>query len=78
MKYFRCMCGKSQSWSTDGKPAACVVCSSCGSTLAAGPHDHDYPAEHKWTVLYDRKTGERNMEECVNCHQIRKIGASDV
>lgn len=45
MKYYRCRCGSTTSWTSMGVPG-CRVCSECGSTLAQGPDQHLEPVPH--------------------------------
>ena len=65
MKFMRCKCGESHSWTTMGSPL-CRVCPKCGTTLAEGPSGHLDPQPHEWTTKYDPNTGEPRVE-CLNC-----------
>lgn len=73
MRYYRCKCGKSESWSTDGAPA-CMGCSECCTTLAQHPSDHKDPVPHDWGKSSLGRDDNGKMVEittCRRCH-IRK------
>ncbi len=67
MQYYRCKCGKSWSWSSQGVPE-CRQCSECGSDLAPTADCHEEPKEHSYVTQYDVKTG-ATYEICLNCLQ---------
>lgn len=69
MQYYRCKCGKSESWGSM-PPKKCTSCPICNTTLARDPEGHRKPSEHNFVTKYDENTGEP-YEVCSRCH-IRK------
>lgn len=76
MIYYRCKCGKHESWSSMGVPL-CQVCEKCGSTLATSPSTHLDPKPHEYVTQYDQDTG-KPYEICLQCmrtkDQNEKVG----
>jgi hypothetical protein len=72
MRYYRCKCGNSYSWSSMGQPT-CRGCKKCNTTLEEGPSLHTAPEPHKWVahkwvaskVLTDE--GEKDLTVCSWC-----------
>lgn len=71
MRYYRCECGKAESWSSMGSPM-CRACSSCGKTLAEGPDGHRDPIPHHYTTLFEHLTGKPYFS-CTNCGRREEI-----
>jgi hypothetical protein len=72
MNYYRCKCGRMESWSSYG-PARCLLCTKCNTTLADSPEGHlTEPEPHRWTPwqwTIDPQTGVREQERTCNaCH----------
>lgn len=67
MKYYRCKCGKSESYGSMS-PSACHGCEHCGTTLALSPDMHRTPEPHVWIKKYNEDTG-NPYEICSRCHQ---------
>lgn len=66
MIYYKCKCGKSESWSSMGVPA-CRVCKYCGTTLdGSEPIPHDVITE-ELTVSRNGITTTNKRSYCVNC-----------
>lgn len=70
MNYYRCKCGKRQSWSSYG-PIRCKPCPECGTTLGSGPDNHAEVQPHRWDEwrwAINETTGERfQRRECAAC-----------
>lgn len=49
MLFYRCKCGNAKAWASLEVPR-CVVCPSCGSTLATGA-DHPPAVPHDWATI---------------------------
>lgn len=72
MQNYQCKCGKHTAFGSYG-PADCVVCDSCGSTLAQHPDFHPEPVPHKISVeIYGDK---RLRAYCSVCHL--RLGLND-
>lgn len=70
MRYYRCLCGNEQSWSTDGS-APCRACKTCGKTLAGSPSGHKDPEPHVWIqVSHGRGDDGKQLTStaCAVCH----------
>lgn len=65
MQYYRCKCGKSQSWGSMAPPL-CEGCGECHTTLEQFPSLHREPAAHEFETLYDEHTGEP-YQRCTRC-----------
>ena len=66
MIYYRCKCGKAESWSSMGV-SPCRGCSECNTTLATSPDNHLTPAPHQWTKEFNSGSGARIDDVCMNC-----------
>lgn len=78
MRYFRCKCGDSKSWSSMGT-YPCAKCSKCGSSLAEGPESHKDPIDHEFVaypVASDQ--GGSTLSRCKWCHRTKKELKIDV
>lgn len=65
MQYYRCQCGKSQSWSSMSQPP-CRGCPECNTTLELSPEFHKTPKPHQYVTRYDETTGEP-YQICLRC-----------
>lgn len=65
MQYYRCKCGKSESWGSM-PPRKCDGCPTCNTTLAPHPDYHKEPDPHEFVTRYDEQTGEP-YKVCINC-----------
>lgn len=72
MRYWKCSCGKYESFGSDG-PRPCQVCDKCGTTMlkrADGTYvesePHDLVTETK-TVLFRDETKVTVWTYCANC-----------
>jgi len=70
MQYYRCKCGKTESWGSMG-PRKCQGCSECGTTLNQGPEYHKTPEPHEWVTRYSEITG-KPYEVCINCMELKE------
>lgn len=71
MKYYRCKCGHSISYSSMGV-ARCHICDKCGSTLAESPSGHMEPEPHSIrAVIEDGKI------LCYCCVCLQRAGTLD-
>lgn len=73
MKFYRCKCGSSTSYTSMGVPR-CESCPKCGSDLAQGPSEHRDPEPHRWVPQFDPNTGARKADVCTACMSKRKDG----
>ncbi len=76
MIYYRCKCGKHESWSSMGQPP-CRGCNDCKTTLAAGPSSHVTPKPHViGRTRVEADEGEAFRSDCLYCHDsLKKIEA---
>jgi hypothetical protein len=56
MRYYRCKCGKSVLWTTDGV-RDCEGCEECNTTYSGGPNGHSELKPHTWKIMYNQNTG---------------------
>lgn len=70
MIYYRCKCGKHESWSSMGT-RACEGCRTCNTTLASGPEEHisPVPPHELARVRVAADEGEAYRMSCLNCHR---------
>lgn len=83
MRYYRCKCGRHESWGSMG-PNPCARCKDCGSDLAGSPDTHAEPKPHRMLTVratVETDEGEKDagtMTRCVWClrtlAQIREAG----
>lgn len=67
MQYYRCKCGKSESWSSMG-PTPCFKCDTCGSDLARDPSIHREPEPHNFvTGQVETDEGAKPLTRCTFC-----------
>lgn len=76
MRYYRCKCGKLESWSSMGSPD-CYGCPDCKTTLAETPNLHEEPQPHAWDEewrIVNPKTGESGpFRRCRKCHRSEPV-----
>lgn len=68
MKYYRCKCGKMESWCSGMTPSPCKECDECHTTVAGGPDGHKRAVPHDW-VGRDVETdeGDKTLTYCRWC-----------
>lgn len=69
MQFYRCKCGKSERWTTDGAGPQCAGCDDCGTTYARHPDDHKQKIDHDWVRQFDKDTGLPSRPYCSRCHK---------
>lgn len=72
MIYYRCECGKNESWSSMGaKP--CFRCKDCGTDMASGPTLHREPEPHSIVVCkVETDEGTHTLSACRWCMRKKK------
>lgn len=68
MNYYRCRCGKQESWS-NYQPADCDGCESCGSNMSLVTETHKPLQEHSWKTHYTASG--KPYERCTKCNTIK-------
>jgi hypothetical protein len=70
MNYYRCKCGKIESWTSTGV-SKCDGCPYCNTTLEEYSEHHKTPQPHEFIMQYDTKTGDC-YEMCKVCLKTKK------
>jgi hypothetical protein len=68
MIYWRCKCGKAESWESGMPPQDCQGCDKCGTTLATGPSGHKDRIPHDWKPQFNSDTGAPDRPICRRCY----------
>ena len=71
MKYYRCKCGKSESWGSL-PPRPCEGCEECNTTLASHPDYHRSPDDHTFVETKVKIDGGHGiLTRCQYCHKTK-------
>lgn len=68
MQYYRCKCGKAESWRSGMEVQDCEGCTECGTTYAQDKDDHQPLAQHDWKPQFDQNTGKPDRPYCRKRH----------
>lgn len=73
MQYYRCKCGRFESWTSMGARPRCEACPDCGTTLAQSPAGHGEPEPHDFSCLEQVETdnGQATLTRCCHCLKTR-------
>lgn len=74
MQYYRCKCGKAESWTSMGV-RQCSGCKECNTTLAQHPDDHKSPVpphEYETFPLPDADQPGTTETRCKYCFRLKK------
>ena len=83
MIYYKCKCGKLESWSSMGA-TTCKVCKDCGTTMACNPRDpRTEPTPHDWyeeksTITWRGRVIHKHTRSCLKCGDHEDLTAPEL
>lgn len=71
MQYYRCKCGKHESWTSMGV-SVCAGCLECGTDLAQSPSAHEPIKPHDFKPYpVETNDGTQYLDRCIHCTHTR-------